>query len=435
MHGANPATYTSVKGDTFSSVSEKFGCSVRALKRLNGIKGTHLRVATVLQIPPRKMAAHTTTKGKAKSALSAAAQARLDHAAALAAAIKAVKITHHHALVAQPVQDFDLAPSEYASCPVPPSNGAEPTFAAAADEGTRAEPAPMAQPVQAEDGYPAPLVATNHHTSLLPVPDMEPSAAPSESDSSSQESEANRPAPKSFTAFHETPAITSNAVLTPPVEPKKSFASALSDFFGGSKNGMSASESGAWGNRFLSETRELADHGIAYDGSWRPDGESRSWEMDCSNTTRYLYQVTAGISLPRTASDQYYYLHLQDKAWDVPMNSAGFADCNYLRSNLKPGDLLFWQNTYRPERQPPITHVMIFLGTDAKGRWLMAGSQGSRGFYNRRHCGPDVYVFDPTHYVGGYTTWLGLVRHRGQFVAYGRPLEADVKKLSVATDD
>ena len=31
------------------------------------------------------------------------------------------------------------------------------------------------------------------------------------------------------------------------------------------------------------------------------------------------------------------------------------ADCNYLRSNLKPGDLLFWENTYRPERQPPIT--------------------------------------------------------------------------------
>jgi len=431
----NPATYTSVKGDTFSSVSGKFGCSVRALKRLNGIKGTHLKVATVLQIPPRKVAKSTKTKDKAKPILSANAQAKLDHEAALAAAIKATKITHHHhALVAQPVQDFDISPSEYASCPVPPSNGAEPTFAAAAEEGTRTEPA--AQPVQAEDGYPAPLVATNHRNSLLPVPDMAPSAAPSESEAAPEETAPAKPAPKSFTAFHQTPSITTTPpVLAPPVEPKKSFASALSDFFGGSKGGMSTSESGTWGNRFLSETRELASHGIAYDGSWRPDGESRSWEMDCSNTTRYLYQVTAGISLPRTASDQYYYLHLQDKAWDVPMNSAGFADCNYLRSNLKPGDLLFWQNTYRPERQPPITHVTIFLGTDAKGRWLMAGSQGSRGFYNRRHCGPDVYVFDPTHYVGGYTTWLGLVRHRGQFVAYGRPLEADVKKLSVATDE
>jgi cell wall-associated NlpC family hydrolase len=433
----NPTSYTSVKGDTFSSVGEKFGCSVRSLKKFNGIKGTHLKVGTILQIPARKVASHTATKGKTKSSLGAAAQAKLDRQAALAAAIKATNSTthhHHQALVAQPVQDFDLSPSEYASCPVPPSNGSEPTFAAATDEGTQVETPPATAP--SEDGYPAPLVATNHRASLLPVPDAEPIATPSSAENPPETGLASRSGSNSFSVYHQTPAIssTSTAVLTPPAEPRKSLASAISNFFGGSR-GLNASESGAWGNRFLSETRELASQGIPYDGSWRPDGESRSWEMDCSNTTRYLYQVTAGISLPRTASDQYYYLHLQDKAWDVPMNSAGFADCNFLRSNLKPGDLLFWQNTYRPERQPPITHVMIFLGTDARGRWLMAGSQGSRGFYNRRRCGPDVYVFDPTHYVGGYTTWLGLVRHRGQFVAYGRPLEADVKKLSVATNE
>ena len=212
---------------------------------------------------------------------------------------------------------------------------------------------------------------------------------------------------------------------------KKNFANALADFFGGSH--AETSETGAWGDRFLSETRNLAGHGIAYDQSWRPEGESHSWAMDCSNTTRYLYQVTAGIQLPRTASDQYYYLHLQDKAWDVPTVASGYADCNFLRSNLKPGDLLFWENTYRPDRQPPITHVMIFLGTNAKGQWIMAGSQSSHGGeFNPRRSGPDVYVFDPTHSSGGYTTWLGLVHHKGRFCAYGRPLEADVKKLSVA---
>ena len=101
--------------------------------------------------------------------------------------------------------------------------------------------------------------------------------------------------------------------------------------------------------------------------------------MDCSNTSRYLYKVTTGILLPRTASDQYYYLHQQNKAWDVPDAANGFADCNYLRKNLKVGDLLFWENTYRPERQPPITHVMIFLGTNEKGQWIMAGSPDPAG--------------------------------------------------------
>jgi hypothetical protein len=89
--------------------------------------------------------------------------------------------------------------------------------------------------------------------------------------------------------------------------------------------------------------------------------------MDCSNTSRYLYKVTTGIELPRTASDQYYYLHLQNKAWDVPQTPTALPIANFLRQNLKPGDLLFWENTYRPERQPPITHVMVFLGTNEKG--------------------------------------------------------------------
>jgi hypothetical protein len=191
-----------------------------------------------------------------------------------------------------------------------------------------------------------------------------------------------------------------------------------------------------WGARFTQTARELGDRGLEYNEDWRPPGEAHSWSMDCSNTSRYIYRVTTGIQLPRTASDQYYYLHLQNKAWDVPQTSTGFADCNYLRHNLKAGDLLFWENTYRPDRQPPITHVMIFLGSNAKGEWMMAGSQSTRGGeHNRRHGGPDIYVFNPTRPCGGYSTWLGLVHHQGRFCAFGRPLEADKSKLAMAAND
>jgi cell wall-associated NlpC family hydrolase len=191
-----------------------------------------------------------------------------------------------------------------------------------------------------------------------------------------------------------------------------------------------------WGNRFLQEARALGNQGIEYDEDWRPPGESRAWTMDCSNTARYIYKVTTGIQLPRTASDQYYYLHLQGKAWDVPQASNGWADTEFLRHNLKPGDLLFWENTYRPERQPPITHVMVFLGVNAQGQWIMAGSQTSRGGeHNRRNGGPDIYVFRPGQPCGGYTTWLGLVHHQGRFCAFGRPLDADRSKLAVAAND
>ena len=398
-------SYVSVKGDSFTSVSTKFGCTIHELKKLNGIKATHLKPGTTLLIPGAKALAGKSSKKKAgKTSLAA----------------NAVKKLHHGSPLAQPVQDFDIAPSVYASCPPPPSD-----IQAADEAASDQAPLPPAAAAPGEQ-MPQPL-AENHRATLLPVPNLPPPSPVSLKTSAAP----TVPAPAT-TAVTAAPAANP---LLPPTEAKKSFASALADFFGGGSRGMSASESGEWGNRFLVETRNLAAQGICYDGSWRPDGESHRWEMDCSNTTRYLYQVTAGIALPRTASDQYYYLHLQDKAWDVPMSSSGFADTSFLRGNLKPGDLLFWENTYRPERQPPITHVMIYLGADARGRWLMAGSQGSKGFYNRRHSGPDVYVFDPTRAVGGYTTWLGLVHHHGRFVAYGRPLEADVKKLSVASDD
>jgi cell wall-associated NlpC family hydrolase len=434
--------YTTVKGDTVGSVARQFACSSASLRKLNHLKGSHLRVGTVLEIPAVRTASlrHGAKASLAASKKPVVLTARQQHQLALEAALRATDKYRLHAPVAQPVQDFDIPPSTFASCPPPPSGGQDTDFAASREEEVT-ESAPPAAAGPGTD-YPAPLAMQNSHSSLLPVPASLPEpSAPSRVTSS----EAETAAPTSFAANRSGSASTAlpsvaartntPPVLAPPSPPKKSFASALADFFGGGSRGLSASEAGEWGNRFLLETRNLAAQGVCYDGSWRPDGESHRWEMDCSNTTRYLYQVTAGIQLPRTASDQYYYLHLQDKAWDVPMTSAGFADCNFLRNNLKPGDLLFWENTYRPERQPPITHVMIFLGSDARGRWLMAGSQGSRGFYNRRHSGPDVYVFDPTHAVGGYTTWLGLVRHHGRFVAYGRPLEADVKKLSVAAND
>jgi len=35
-------------------------------------------------------------------------------------------------------------------------------------------------------------------------------------------------------------------------------------------------------------------------------------------------------------------------------------------NGLKPGDLLFWSGAYSSERDPPIIHVMIYLGAARK---------------------------------------------------------------------
>jgi len=392
------STYTVVKGDSWTSIAQKFKTTRKELKSLNNLTATTVKPGQVLMVPTLKSA-------KSSSEL-ATSNAK----------------THHEYLVAQPVQDFDLPASTFASCPVPLPSPDENTDSLAPGESEK--PAPVAKlvsPAELTEDQPAETAAP-----VSPAPQVTKIEAPSSGSTGS-----NKYTAKSIQGFSgNTPSSSLTLNQPAPKPPGRTLAQILGF---GSPSRTAADD---WGSRFLQQARLLGDQGIEYDEDWRPPGESRSWTMDCSNTSRYLYKVTTGIELPRTASDQYYYLHLQGKAWDVPQTAYGLPDTDFLRRKLKPGDLLFWENTYRPERQPPITHVMVFLGTNAQGQWIMAGSQTSRGGeHNRRNGGPDIYVFRPSQPCGGYTTWLGLVHHQGRFCAFGRPLEADPSKLSVAEDN
>jgi cell wall-associated NlpC family hydrolase/LysM repeat protein len=388
---APPAThttsYTVVEGDSLTSIARKFNTTRKKLRTLNDLAVSKVTSGQVLLVPALPVA-----------------KARV----------------HHTYLVAQPVQDFDVPASTFASCPVPlptPGDDAGVPATAIGSDDVGEKPAPIAKLVS-----PADLAAEPPEVEIITpaTPPPAPVTPVARAEIQSPAMPASGGSTKSYSTFSARPSpAATTAATTSDVRP---VPLPLSD--------------SDWGARFFQRARALGNEGIEYNEDWRPPGESRSWTMDCSNTARYLYKVTAGIDLPRTASDQYYYLHLQDKAWDVPLNSNGFVDTDYLRRRLKPGDLLFWENTYRPERQPPITHVMVYLGANEKGQWIMAGSQSSRGGeHNRRNGGPDIYVFRPSQACGGYTTWLGLVHHKGRFCAFGRPLEADPSKLSVADSE
>jgi LysM repeat protein len=388
-------TYTVVAGDSLTSIARKFNTTRKKLEKLNDLTSSKVKPGQVLLLAivksPKSTTVATTPKAKA----------------------------HHSYAMAQPVQDFDIPASTFGSCPVPPNS--EDEEADSPEPIISAKPAPVAKLVS-----PAEMSADQKRQSEVL------NASPAAHEIT---------APTGFSAKHFTNASPTSSLPLVKASPTP-IAPAIFKFSNrnysqpSGPNPLLTTPADDWGNRFTQEARALGNQGIEYDDDWRPPGESHSWTMDCSNTSRYLYKVTTGIQLPRTASDQYYYLHLQGKAWDVPQNSQGWADGEFLRRNLKPGDLLFWENTYRPERQPPITHVMVFLGTNAKGQWIMAGSQSSRGGeHNRRNGGPDVYVFRPSQPCGGYTTWLGMVHHQGRFCAFGRPLEADRSKLAVASMD
>jgi len=167
--------------------------------------------------------------------------------------------------------------------------------------------------------------------------------------------------------------------------------------------GLRAEEPPDFAHRLIA----AAPIGVAYNGAYCPPGQSNTWRMDCSNTVRCIYGTAAGLSLPRTASDQYLYLKNRHR-----LKSAN-RDPRHLAKVLRTGDLLFWENTYKPVRRPPITHVMVYLGKDSRGRMIMVGSQGSRGVA--------IYQFKPQQEWGGYR-WFFFFKRPGRFVAYGRPM-------------
>jgi cell wall-associated NlpC family hydrolase len=410
------ASYTVVAGDSLTSIARKFNTTRKKLRALNSFTASTVKPGEILLVP----APAITKTTRAQS--------------------------HHTYAVAQPVQDFDVPASTFASCPVPLPTPEDDADVSAPAPEVAEKPAPIAKLVSPaemaaepppEVEFITPSTPAPKPVSQIPETEVRPSMATSSV--STNTSGPNHYSSKTIPSFSTGSGTADVRPIPPSFNPSaprltsRGLNSYAAPSLTSNSSAMLTASANDWGNRFFQQARLLGNEGIEFDGDWRPPGEPRSWAMDCSNTSRYLYKVTAGIQLPRTASDQYYYLHLQGKAWDAPLNSQGFVDTQFLRRNLKPGDLLFWENTYRPERQPPITHVMVYLGTNEKGQWIMAGSQSSRGGeHNRRNGGPDIYVFRPSQPCGGYTTWMGLVHHQGRFCAFGRPLEADPTKLSVA---
>jgi cell wall-associated NlpC family hydrolase len=176
--------------------------------------------------------------------------------------------------------------------------------------------------------------------------------------------------------------------------------------------GFSAAAGARTDQALMNAALGLQSQGLGYGGSFVPPGESASWRMDCSNAARYLVRTTRGVELPRTASEQYNYVRSRGRLKRVGGLFGGVPDTDWWARRLQPGDLLFWEHTYKPQRKPPVTHVMVYLGRGERGELLMAGAQNSRGV--------GIYKLQPRVAYGGHGGFFGLFKKKGKLVAYGR---------------
>jgi cell wall-associated NlpC family hydrolase len=150
----------------------------------------------------------------------------------------------------------------------------------------------------------------------------------------------------------------------------------------------------------------LCDMGLGYKfGSADP---SRGG-LDCSGTISATLSNAGMRGHPRDSFSQYEWL-AESGSFHLA-RGGGFGRFNI--EKVRPGDLLFWTNTYRTKRNPPVTHVALYLGREkATGRHVMVHAGGGKKYNGKSRRGVTVANFD-------YPDKIGVRAGKGSFFGYG----------------
>ncbi|MEQ1862753.1 MAG: NlpC/P60 family protein [Chthoniobacteraceae bacterium] len=112
--------------------------------------------------------------------------------------------------------------------------------------------------------------------------------------------------------------------------------------------------------------------------------------MDCSGFIYYILRQHGLTQVPRDSSGLYLWVRKARGFRSVISRKPDSAEMD----ELLPGDLLFWTGTYATDRDPPISHTMIYLGTEkASGAKVMIGSSDGRTYRGVKRNGVSVFDF------------------------------------------
>lgn len=112
--------------------------------------------------------------------------------------------------------------------------------------------------------------------------------------------------------------------------------------------------------------------------------------MDCSGFIYFLLREHGFTQVPRDSSSQYVWVRKARNFRAV----VGRGEDSFEFDELLPGDLLFWTGTYSTKNDPPISHVMLYLGTEkSTGGRVMVGASDGRSYRGQRRNGVSVFDF------------------------------------------
>lgn len=142
------------------------------------------------------------------------------------------------------------------------------------------------------------------------------------------------------------------------------------------------------------KVRQIIDAGLALTkqnlGYTYGSADPANGGMDCSGFIYYVLQQNGFSDVPRDSSQQYVWVR---KAGNFNAVLSRKED-SFELDDLKPGDLLFWRGTYNIDRDPPITHTMIYLGREKRtDKRVMVGSSDGRTYDGKQRWGVSVFDF------------------------------------------
>ena len=131
--------------------------------------------------------------------------------------------------------------------------------------------------------------------------------------------------------------------------------------------------------------------------------------MDCSGTVHYVLKSVGYRKVPRQANQIYEWVWKNSRFHAVVSEVSG----GFEMARLKPGDLLFWRGTSDATRAPPVTHVMVYLGTIKEGKPVMFGASNGRSYAGKARNGVSVFDF------GFPTPRKSASGSQARFIGYG----------------
>ncbi len=214
------------------------------------------------------------------------------------------------------------------------------------------------------------------------------SPTPSPTATLKTKSKRKKPSPTPTATPEESPVPSPSETPSPSRSPRPS-----AERKGAPDVTLSADEISDYDN-YPPKVRQILDAGLALTkqnlGYTYGSADPANGGMDCSGFIYYLLTENGFKDVPRDSSQQYVWVR---KAGNFNAVLSRHEDTFELDA-LKPGDLLFWSGTYNIDRDPPVTHTMIYLGREKRTKKrVMIGSSDGRTYDGKQRFGVSVFDF------------------------------------------